>query len=244
MSTTGAPAILDGQKLHLVAGTFLLGLAWFAWGVLGEPAPVAFWAAVAVPVFHQVFVWLTWRLELRTSWTSRTLGFRGYLVGFFVLFGGRFVSLSWLAWLDQGSLGLDAPGRWTLTTVLLLPGLYAMYSVQRYFGLARAAGGDHFDPSYREMPLVREGIFRFTSNGMYVYAFLLFWAIAVAFDSSGALVVVGYSHAYIWVHFHGTEKLDMRFLYGADPDVARFMPWEPNSKEPGEVLRRTPKPDA
>ena len=101
------------------------------------------------------------------------------------------------------------------TLILLLPGLYAMFSVKRYFGFARAAGGDHFDRSYRDLPLVRKGIFRYTSNGMYVYAFLLFWAIAVGFNSLAAVVVAAFSHAYIWVHFHATEKPDMEYLYGS-----------------------------
>jgi len=49
---------------------------------------------------------------------------------------------------------------------------------------------------------------------MYVFAFLLFWALGVGCDSSAALLVAAFSHAYIWVHFHATEKPDMRFLYG------------------------------
>ena len=98
---------------------------------------------------------------------------------------------------------------------LHLPGLYAMYSVRRYFGMSRAAGGDHFDQSFRDMPMVKEGIFRFTNNGMYLYAFLLFWAIAVGFGSTAALVVAAFSHAYIWVHFYATEKPDMAYLYGS-----------------------------
>ena len=64
------------------------------------------------------------------------------------------------------------------------------------------------------MPLVNQGIFRFTSNGMYVYAFMLFWAIAIGFNSSAALAVAAFSHLYIWVHFFATEKPDMDYLYG------------------------------
>lgn len=93
-----------------------------------------------------------------------------------------------------------------------------MYSVVRYFGMARAAGADHYASRYRDMPLVRGGIFRFTSNGMYLYAFLLFWALAVCFDSAAALAVAAFSHAYIWVHFYATEKPDMEFLYASTAD--------------------------
>ena len=90
-----------------------------------------------------------------------------------------FVSLFVLAWIDSDTLGLQSLPRFAMTGVMRLLGIYAMYSVMRYFGMARAAGADHFDPKYRDMPLVRDGIFRYTSNGMYVYAFLLFWAIAI-----------------------------------------------------------------
>ncbi len=214
-STARPPGIWAGQRLHGVCLAGLLALTWVAWRFLGEPFPLAFWGAVAFPVAHQVFVWLAWRLELRSSATSRTIGFSAYLVLFFVLFGGRFVSLIVLAWMDRGSLGLEAVPTAVATTLLAIPGIYAMYSVSRYFGMTRAAGADHFDPRYRDMPLVREGIFRWTDNGMYTFAFLLFWAIAVGFDSAAALIVAAFSHAYIWVHFYATEKPDMAFLYGS-----------------------------
>lgn len=208
------PGLWVGQPLHAVGLAVLLGAAGAAWQRLGSPHAAAFWLAIAFPVAHQVFVWLSWRLELGSGAVSRFLGFRAYLAVFFTLFFGRFVSLAVLGALDAGSLGLGAPTRALATIALALPALYAGYSVQRYFGMVRAAGADHFDPRYREMPLVRQGIFRFTSNGMYVYAFLGFWAIAVGFGSAAALVVAGFSHAYIWVHYHATEKPDMAFLYG------------------------------
>ncbi len=207
------PGIWTGQALHFTCLAFLLALVGVGWLYLGEPLPAAFWVAVAFPVGHQVFVWLAWRLELRSSAVSDAIGFRAYVVVFFLLFGGRFVSLFVLAWMDRGSLGLAMLPRSVSTTLLVLPGVYAMVSVQRYFGMVRATGADHFDPRYRAMPLVDRGIFRFTSNAMYHFAFLLFWAIAVGFDSSAALVVAAFSHAYIWVHYHATEKPDMDDLY-------------------------------
>ena len=209
------PGIWTGQRLHGICLVPLLVIVWAIWTYLGAPFPIAFWTAVAFPIVHQLFVWLAWRLELLSSATSKTIGFNGYIAGFFLLFGGRFVSLLALAWLDRGSLHLQALPRFVLTGVLASLGVYAMYSVNRFFGMARAAGADHFDPRYRNMPFVKEGIFRYTSNGMYVYAFLLFWAIAVGFNSSAALAVAAFSHAYIWVHFYATEKPDMDYLYSA-----------------------------
>ena len=82
-------------------------------------------------------------------------------------------------------------------------------------GFQRAAGADHFDRKYRALPFVREGIFRYTRNGMYAYAFLIFWAIAVAFDSAAALVIAAYAHGSIWLHYLGTEQPDMAYIYGA-----------------------------
>jgi len=215
-ATKTAPGIWVGQLSHFAGLAFLIVVVWVLWRYLGEPFPVVFWCAVAFPITHQVFVWLAWRFEILVQGTSKAIGFQGYMVVFFLLFAGRFVSLLALAWLDRGSLNLQTVPRVIVGTLLALPGIYAMYSVKRYFGMARAAGADHFYPQYRDMPFVSGGIFRFTSNGMYLYAFLLFWAIAVGFDSTAALTVAAFSHAYIWVHFYATEKPDMDFLYAPD----------------------------
>jgi protein-S-isoprenylcysteine O-methyltransferase Ste14 len=117
--------------------------------------------------------------------------------------------------MDKGSLKLQFLPQAIATILLAMSGLYAMYSVKRYFGLVRATGADHFDPKYRDMPLVKEGIFRFTSNGMYIYAFLLFWAIGTGFNSTATLIVAAFSHVYVWVHFCATEKPDMDFIYAS-----------------------------
>ncbi len=209
------PSLWAGQRLHAICLVLLLALVWAIWTYLGKPFPLSFWTAISFPIVHQVFVWMAWRLELLSSTTSKAIGFGGYVAWFFLLFGGRFISLFVLAWMDRGSLHLQALPRIILTGILAGFGVYAMYSVMRFFGMARAAGADHFDPQYRNMPFIREGIFRFTSNGMYLYAFLLFWAIAVGFNSSAALTVAAFSHAYIWVHFYATEKPDMEYLYSS-----------------------------
>jgi hypothetical protein len=212
-STKMPPSLWGGQSLHVTCAILLFAMTWLVWEYLGKPFPKMFWIAILSPVIHQIFVWLAWRTELRSSAISKTIGFQMYVVIFFILFGGRFISLVALAWLDRGSLNLQFLPQIIVTILLALPGLYAMYSVKRYFGMVRASGADHFDPKYRELPLVKEGIFRFTDNGMYIYAFLLFWAIATGFNSAAALIVAAFSHVYIWVHFYATEKPDMGFLY-------------------------------
>jgi hypothetical protein len=168
------PNIWVGQGLNTFCLLALLIVISVCWTYLGKPYPSLFWIAVSFPIVHQIFVWLAWRLELRSAVTSKIIGFRGYLVFFFLLFGGRFVSLFALAWEDRGSLNLGPFQRISIAGIFAVLGIYAMYSVSRYFGLKRAAGADHFDPRYRDMPFVRQGIFRFTSNGMYLYAFLFF----------------------------------------------------------------------
>jgi hypothetical protein len=209
------PNVWTGQFLHCACVVILLICVWSCWVFINKPYPLAFWAAISFPVVHQVFVWLSWRLELQASKMTRTIGFQGYVVSFFFLFSGRFISLIVLACLDQGSLNLRPIPQSIATVICILLGLYAMYSVKRYFGMSRAAGADHFDSAYRTMPLVKEGIFRFTSNAMYVYAFLLFWSIAIGLNSKAALLVAAFSHVYIWVHYYATEKPDMEYIYNS-----------------------------
>jgi phospholipid methyltransferase len=213
-SSNPPPGLWFGQWIHVVGLGGILLFGWSAWVKMERPWATAFWVSMGIPVAHQIYVWLAWRIELRSGATSRMLGFGGYQRVFFVLFGGRFVSLVVLAWLDHGSMPLPTPVYFLLTTALAAVGIYAMYSVVRYFGLARAAGADHFEQRYWELPLVKQGIFKYTDNGMYLYAFFLFWLIAVGFESAAALLVAGCSHAYIWVHFYATEKPDMKYLFG------------------------------
>jgi hypothetical protein len=98
--------------------------------------------------------------------------------------------------------------------LLLVPAAYALWSVPKYFGVERALGGDHFREGYGDMPPVREGAFRYSSNAMYTLAFLGLWAIAFLTGSIAALAAALFQHAYIWVHWYCTEQPDMRVIYG------------------------------
>ena len=115
---------------------------------------------------------------------------------------------------NRGTLPLSGPAAFVLGASCLVPPLYLGWSIRRYFTLDRAYGIDHFDASYRKAPLVREGIFRWSSNAMYVFGFLALWGIALLFRSQGALVAAGFNHAAIWVHYVCTERPDMRRIYG------------------------------
>ena len=89
-----------------------------------------------------------------------------------------------------------------------------LISVKRYFGFKRAFGVDHFDPSYRSVPFVKKGIFRFTGNGMYTFGFFLLWIPGLWYASISALCVALFNHLYIWVHYYSTELPDIKRIYG------------------------------
>jgi hypothetical protein len=213
MKNAKPPGIWEGQLLHFTALSILLVMTAIFWTDLGRPFPTVFWTAIAIPVLHQLYVWVCWRFELQSSAVSGTIGFRSYLVIFFIFLAARVVAVFILAWLDEGSLNIGKLPRVAITMILLVIWGYAAYSIKSDFGFVRAAGADHFDPAYRDMPLVREGIFRFTNNGMYIFGFLIFWAMSIGFASTAALVATVFSHAYIWVNFYATEKPDMNYLY-------------------------------
>ena len=209
------PAVTTGLGVHTAGLTLLLLLVGYGWLRLGQPHPVPFWSAIAIPIAHQLYVWLCWRWELKSAAISRVMGFVPYVVIFFLLLVGRVIAILWLTWGDFQSLGAPPIIRWGGGAFLLGLGLATNFSVARSFGWARAAGADHFFPAYRELPLVRKGMFRLTPNAMYLFGFMLLWGIALLGDSSAALLAAAFSHAYIWLHWLATERPDMKFLYGA-----------------------------
>ena len=188
--------------------------AWLGLSVRGW-----FWLNVTVVIAHQVIVWLVFRGQL--GWVALTRVFGRWdltiwgLV-FMPLLVARPVLMVCLAVADSGSLMLP---RWLSSifgAALLVPALFTLWSVFRYFGIPRALGGDHFRLRYRRMPMVRAGAFGWTPNAMYLIAFLGLWSIALLARSHVALVVALFQHAYIWVHYFCTEEPDMRLMYGDD----------------------------
>jgi protein-S-isoprenylcysteine O-methyltransferase Ste14 len=220
-------AIFERQWLH---GVLLLGLLTsasyatrFERITAGEALGVTtvwwFWAAIAVAVVHQVYIWLCWRTELHASALTKLFGEKAFAVyagGFAVLGITRVVLVVVLAASNQGTVPISPIILKVSAIVALMPALYVVESVRRYFSFKRAFGIDHFDPSYRDKPFVREGIFRFTRNGMYVFGFLILWVPALWYGSAAGLVVALFHHVYIWVHYYTTEAPDMRRIYG-DP---------------------------
>ncbi|MDH3197945.1 MAG: phosphatidylethanolamine N-methyltransferase family protein [Candidatus Krumholzibacteria bacterium] len=219
--------MFERQLQHYLALALLLVGVWRAtdvfpgvlagelWGV-----STAAWLAVAilVAIVHQFYVWLVWRAELHHAAISRRLGrergFALYSVGFAILIDARLAAVIILAVSNAQTLALNATASYALAVVLSVPMLHTLVSVHKYFGVKRAFGIDHFDPAYREMPFVRQGIFRFTGNAMYTFGILLFWIPGLVLLSQAALVAAIFTHLYIWVHYETTELPDIRRIYG------------------------------
>jgi protein-S-isoprenylcysteine O-methyltransferase Ste14 len=136
-----------------------------------------------------------------------------YGAGFAALALARLATVVAVAASNRDTLPWDPTMLRLLAVAAAVPVVYLFHSIQRYFTFRRALGIDHFDPSYRSRPLVRQGIFRYTRNAMYVFGFLMAWIPGLWFGSAAGLVVALFSHAYIWVHYIATERPDMRRIY-------------------------------
>jgi len=171
--------------------------------------------AMTMPLIHQAYVWVCWRSELCWKSISRTIGFKGYVIIFFVLIISRLSAIV-LCFVDYGSL--YAPGwfAWSLAVIIFIPGIYTMYSVKKYFGFLRAAGADHFDSKYRDMPFERRGIFKWSPNAMYTFAIGIPFGFAVATGSQSMFIVAIYTYISIWLHYFCTEKEDFKVIYGGN----------------------------
>jgi hypothetical protein len=204
-------ALLLGGVALLARGNVLSGQLW------GLTTLAWLWIAIAIPVAHQVMVALLWRGQLHynlmTSWFGEN-DFLAFKVFFTILFVARPLSLILLGISNFNTLPLNPAVAYVLAGILLIPFAYTMYSVAHYFGIERAYGIDHFDPSYRDKPFVRQGMFKYTDNAMYKFGFLVLWSIALVFLSKAALLAAAFNHLYIWVHFYFTELPDIRHIYG------------------------------
>jgi len=182
---------------------------------LGLSASSWFMIAMSIPIIHQTYVWICWRSELCWKSISNTIGFKGYVIFFFILIISRLSAIV-LCFVDYGSLYKPGLLSWIISIILFIPGAYTMYSVKKYFGFLRAAGADHFDPQYRDMPFEKRGIFKWSPNAMYVFAIGIPFAFAVATGSQSMFVVAIYTYISIWLHYFCTEKEDFKVIYGSN----------------------------
>jgi len=197
--------------VFLARGDVLAGQLW------GISTQAWLWIAVAVPVAHQVMVGLLWRGQLYRNWMTNWFGKNDFLVFkvlFTTLFVARPLSIILVGISNYGTLGLSPVLAYVLAGILFIPFAYTMFSVAHYFGINRAYGIDHFDPSYRNKAFVKQGMFKYTDNAMYKFGFLILWSLALVFLSKAALLAAAFNHLYIWVHFYFTELPDIRYIYG------------------------------
>jgi len=200
-----------GQVLHALALVVLLPTAY----ALAPDGGCWFHAALWIAVVHQVYVWIGWRAQTQWKLLTRLFGRADFTVWnaiFFPLLAARPVLIGVVAAKDSGTLAMDPALSAFLGILLLVPAAYTGWSIHKYFGMARAAGADHFREEYRAMPMVKRGAFAWTPNAMYVFGFGALWSIALLARSHDALVAVVFQHAYIWVHYATVEKPDMEGL--------------------------------
>ncbi len=107
------------------------------------------------------------------------------------------------------------PAEASVIAMVLIAGLcgWTIYSVIRYFGLFRALGADHFVPAYRRLPLVKEGIFRYTPNAMYTFGTLLLLLPGIWYRSGPGVAIGLFHYLAVWIHYWATELPDMAYMY-------------------------------
>jgi len=179
---------------------------------------VWFLLAILSPIIHQIYVLLAWRLELYYNQISKWFGdngFKLFAVGFALLFVSRLITILLLAVSNTGTFYIRPLYSLVLAGLFLIPSIYLFYSVRKYFGINRAFGIDHFNPKqYKNEPFIKKGIFRVTSNAMYVFGFFVLYIPGIILQSKAALAVALFNHVYIWVHYYFTERPDMKTIYG------------------------------
>ena len=206
---------LGGTIILFIIGAQFVDLDSNTNNFIGISALSWFMIAMSIPLIHQAYVWICWRSELCWKSVSNTIGFKGYVVLFFILIISRLSAIV-LCFVDYGSLYKPGLLAWILSIILFIPGTYTMYSVKKYFGFLRAAGADHFDPKYRDMPFERRGIFKWTPNAMYTFAIVVFFGFAISAGSKAMFVFAAYYYIGGWLHYFCTEREDFKVIYGND----------------------------
>ena len=224
-----AGAIFKHQIWHLLSFTILIvGIKLYLASTLSTldgsfwnvSTKSWFWLAIAIPVAHQIYVWLVWRLELYHRTFTKRFGvgrsFRVYAAGFSLLFVSRLIAIIVLSISNKGTLPLSPVIAYCIAAFITPPVVYLFYSAKKYFTVERAYGIDHFDKDYCE-PYVKRGIFKYTNNGMYVFGLMILYLPGLVLQSEAALLAALFNHVYIWVHYYFTERPDMVEIYGSTP---------------------------
>ena len=139
-----------------------------------------------------------------------------YAIGFSLLFGSRLIAIIILAYSNKGTLHINPIFSYVLDLLITPLVIYLFYSVKKYFTIERAYGIDHFDKHY-SVPYVKQGIFKYTDNGMYVFGLMILYLPGLLLLSEAAILAAAFNHVYIWVHYYFTERPDMLKIYGNRP---------------------------
>lgn len=219
--------LFEGQVQHLAIVAFMAMGACSALVRVADPSWVYVfnsmtWAkiAIGVAIVHQIMVAIVFRLQLHKNWMTNRFGERDMQVwaGLFLPFLiARPITILITGLSDTTPITGIRSAEIIIGVVLILGAVAGMHSVLKYFTIPRALGGDHFRDSYAKMPLVKEGIFKYTNNGMYGVVFFGLTGLALVLGSWNALIAALFQQAYIWVHMYCTEGPDMRRIY--DPSL-------------------------
>jgi protein-S-isoprenylcysteine O-methyltransferase Ste14 len=169
--------------------------------------------SMMTPLLHQSYVWLCWRSELCWQTISRTIGFKVYVIIFFILGILRLSSIG-LCFADYGTWYTPGWIAWIISVLIFIPFIYTLYSIKKYFGFMRATGIDHFNPSYKDILFERRGIFKWSSNAMYTFAVAVFFGFAISSGSKAMFIFAVYTYIGTWLHYFCTEKEDFKVIYG------------------------------
>ena len=125
-------AIIFAINLYLISNPAILSGSF--WGIATKSW---FWLAIAIPVVHQVYVWLIWRLELYQRIFTQRYGlnraFRFYAAGFTILFVSRLITIIILAYSSKGTLNVNPVFAYVLTLLITPLVIYLFYSVKKIF---------------------------------------------------------------------------------------------------------------
>lgn len=200
---------LTSQYDFIEAGSFL-GLSTLIW----------FWLAILIPILHQIIISPLWRAELLNSSLTKFFGSTEKAFLFFKIIFSIFFVPRMIITLPLAISSINTINNQQLRLGFIIIGLvitpfilYGMYSVKQYFGINRAFGADHFFNEYRSMPLVKDGIFKYTDNAMYTIV-LGFVLLPGLFLGSYIAIIAGiFNQGFVWVHYYTTEKPDMNYIY-------------------------------
>ena len=218
--------VLKHQQWHILSLLVLLAMLFvfiesdseiLKGSFVGMSTQTWFILALLSPIIHQFYVLICWRLELYNKSITKTFGKKGFLfykVGFAILILSRIITIIPLAISSANTLDINPVFSFVFSAVLFIPAAYLGYSVAKFFGIDRAFGIDHFKPEEaKNIPFVKKGIFKYTSNGMYIYGFFILWIPGVYWQSEAALSIALFNHIYIWVHYYFTELPDIKEIY-------------------------------